>query len=252
MRCPESLIILRNAHLLAGTSKADHFFDFLHDVSSMSTSLNAANEVSGNKAIYLLEVVIGGSKQFSAETTAGKLLFDEKTKPYLTSSGQWDLVGLTEHQQKLLNTEELQGIFHKWIATQTRLRIFWISDLSQETKLRLYRDLIRDRFRILARAQKDGGFFEDPVRISFTEEMEEKHCTNLSPQFELRKIAENQELRELKEVRHGTNLIFEATGFDKLREVLESCRHLYRDQNIRDFSITCSRKNLLCDRMQID
>lgn len=116
-----------------------------------------------------MEVVIGSSTAPNYPSTfeAGRLLFEEATKPYHHGKGQWDLFGaffnhskfyllyclfrvlfsfsgLMQHQQRILKTPSLQKVFRKWIATQTRLQLFWISDLSHETKLSIYRSHVSE------------------------------------------------------------------------------------------------------------
>jgi len=98
--CPESIIIFRYMELLM-PDYSNSILDFVHDVGSMSTSVDD-HKISGRKAIFLFEVVIGSTHfpHYSSSVEAGRLLFEESTTYLQLPNGYWDLFGIMKHQKK--------------------------------------------------------------------------------------------------------------------------------------------------------
>eukprot|EP01127_Copromyxa_protea_P020130 TRINITY_DN6671_c0_g1_i1.p1 TRINITY_DN6671_c0_g1~~TRINITY_DN6671_c0_g1_i1.p1 ORF type:complete len:482 (-),score=91.65 TRINITY_DN6671_c0_g1_i1:99-1544(-) len=253
-RCPESIILFRHVELLLG-QVSDSIIDFLHDVSTMKVSMNGV-DVIGYKAIYLLEVVIGNSNQLSPETNTGKLLFGEVMQQFMRGNSddpndlEWDLLGIIKHQQTLLRTEALQKIFRKWIATQNRLRLFWITDLSFEQRLDYYQKRMRPTLKALSREQSAGGYFEDRVDITFTEPQERDHCSFLSPDWIKQRVDGQSEEKE-RHVRLGLSAIDRATTRAKLEATLEGCKKLF-SLGVRQFQLVVEGKELRCERLRLE
>jgi len=153
-KCPESIILLRQSQQHTPLS----IIDFLHDVSQMSTDLKS--NVDGSKAIYILEVVVKEEK-----SALGQLLHESQVKHQKT-------IHFLRHSQKIRESI-LREYFGQWRAIGTRLWVTWEIELTQKTKLKMYRRKFH--------AIKNRLQYENNLHINFPEENEEEHCNNLSP-----------------------------------------------------------------------
>jgi len=79
-------------------------------------------------------------------------------------------IGYLNHAQ-VIHDAVVKEYFGQWRATGTRLWVTWVFDLSQSTKLKIYREKLRP----LKQNLQNLGY-----HINFDPEQEKLHCQNLS------------------------------------------------------------------------
>jgi len=184
-RCPESLIIFRHTQQQAG----DHgigitvgILDFLHDVALHAPDFSRV--VPGSKAMYIFEIVVVESKTEILE------LLSEEHQDLGDST-----ISFIEHAQRIQEAINKE-YFGRWQAIATRMWITWAIDLSQKSKLRIYRSIMRP----LKQKFQNLGY-----HINFDAHQESLHCDNLSPK------------------RKGIQPIFDYLTEGTIKSIVESC-----------------------------